>query len=492
MKRFVIFCLAFQTAVIFAHDGIKRQSDGGVSKITAGGGVSVSPGSGTGNVTVSATVISTAGFATNTALNETRVATGAIAGRLNNGAITVNDEGAVQGNATTLDFVGANVTATAVGSTITVTVTGGAASASGQSPFVITIGTLGATGVDIASNTIDGYVAALVRLKANGLTNSTTAGGLIYVKEGIFSISNATVPAGVTIVAVGSTVWVNAAANNVSSVFIFGTVDGLKFDLSNRAFSAEQVCMRNNGILRNSKIYGAGFQGGGAGNLHACALGATDAFNVLIEHNILENFRPVDGITRFGDDSAFMIRKSSFIVFRDNQVIISANGVNGGCLASVIQSSNVVMQRNNFPYPGFAENGISLLDHVIDFQFLNNTIYIFRPATNGIILFGDNTSPNIEVSSACVISDNVFISSGGLGTSNIFYGRSNTGTKRSYGIVIKNNFVNVGTNSSITFYKGDGQSSAILLNNVMYGVNTFTSGTGRIIQAGNYKDDIAQ
>lgn len=501
MKKTIIFWFAFLVVSANAHDGIKRQPRGDVDRIVAGPGISVSPGSGRGDVTVTAIVISSDTFIDTSGSTQTKSG-GIIAASFSGSSATVTSTatltyanvGSITSTGTTLNILSSvnsngDITATSFignGSALTNLPAGG------QSLYRVTIGTLGATGVDIASNTVDGYIDALVRLNANGLTNSTTGGGLIYIKEGAYGINNTTIPAGVTIVAVGSTVWVNAGANGAASAFIFGVVDGLKFDLNNRAFSVEQVAMRNNGILRNSKIYGARNQGTGAGNLHSCAWGATDAFNVLVENNVFEDFRSADGVTRFGDVAPFLVRNSSYVIFRDNQIIISNTSKDGGSHFGIIRSTNVIIQRNNWPSPGFTENGFSVLDHTIGFQFLDNTVHINKLASNGVILLGDNSSPSVEVASITVIANNVFTSTGQLGTSNIVFSRSNTGAREGFGIVVTNNIVNVGTGSDITFYRGDARTSALVTNNHLYNVTTFTAGTGSIVQSGNYLNRVAQ
>lgn len=130
-----------------------------------------------------------------------------------------------------------------------------------QKSFDLTMATVGVTGVDIASGNIDGWIDALARVGAGGLTESTSLQFTIGLKSGIYDFTGATNPYGIHMYCQPGSSTVLRWDGSQMPWFIrnHGKISNCLIDGANRPWNAYPfISMRSSSALDNVKIYGAG------------------------------------------------------------------------------------------------------------------------------------------------------------------------------------------------------------------------------------------
>lgn len=198
---------------------------------------------------------------------------------------------------------------------------GGGAAAGGSSitlrQYDVYVGTLGANPfeVDIASNNEDGLFAALARIQALGLTDSTTAQGTIFYRAGVYTMTGATIPAGVTVAAVenSSTIWVmDSISETMVTIFgqggDFSNLKNITFDLGKLAFRSEVIVYKQGARATDIVVRNADNQAS-ISNVFNCVFCINDTSDVVIVADV-QQFKAI--ITNIGTRQApFRIEDSS-------------------------------------------------------------------------------------------------------------------------------------------------------------------------------------
>lgn len=196
-----------------------------------------------------------------TRIDQGQVFQSTVSNYLTNGALAVYDEGTVQGNATTINFAGSNVSVSNSGSTATVTVTGSAGGGTDIRSFdAIVVGTAGTVGVDAIVTTNEQFQMVLSSFNMRGLTQSTTAQGKIILRNGSYVNAITTIPAGLTVVCESSAVLVlnhlGTLVTNHGTLGIPGDPSTTcSIDGGRRAFTGNVVVLTT-GSKTNVTIYG--------------------------------------------------------------------------------------------------------------------------------------------------------------------------------------------------------------------------------------------
>jgi len=399
--------------------------------------------------------------------------------------ISVFDEGTFQGEISSFNFTGAGVSASVTGGTATITITGG-----GINPYIIVIGTLGAiaANVDIASNNVDGLNEALRRLGAGGLTASSTAGmRTIIYRDGVYNMSNSTIPSGITLSAVGSSSVFTTGTSATNQMFkVWGTLEGFIIDYGDKTFENWIVQICTGGIIRKNIFRNTKNQlnsGSFAVRENAKVLIATDtANNFRIEGNTFEELRPIDGLLFAGDLQAVRIVNSSSGYFNNN--IVNQSFTNeAGNIFSIENSTKIYVTGNRFECGGRLLN---LTKFNRDIFIENNEFFLISGGdANGYLNIGNGVSNQNTLSTGTIsIKDNKFITTFTESGEPIILVRNlnNTGT------IIDGNLLSSRIVTGWKFIDIDGTNviDAIVTNNKAFGTNTFIEDSGTTTkQTGN-------
>lgn len=284
----------------------------------------------------------------------------------------------------------------------------------------VIVGPLGSTGVDIASNTIDGWNAALRMLGASGLTTSTTGQGTIHYNRGNYRLDPVsdllTVPAGIKLIGDTSATWSLLSAGKILNVY--GKIEGMAFNSA--GFAVGNFVNFSSGSRVSNCIF-LGLDNANTGSVDGHSFVINNVHDIIVENCVFHGWRGQDGLSIYGDDGAFRIKNSSNVIFRYN-TINSANNKNGGSGLVVHLSSAVQIYGNSWK---------------------NLT------GSSAIMLTGGNTNITIE--------DNYFTVEGAsmVATNGVIVAQSAVGSvTSSTGIFINNNkfftFVNAGVNLILT------------------------------------------
>src|SRR3990167_385412 len=320
---------------------------------------------------------------------------------------------------------------------------------------------------DVLSDFTTGFVQALTLLKAAGLTHSTTGQGTIVFHEGIYRISGATIPAGVTVFCVpGSSVvfTVDETASSSGTIFvIYGTLDGGFIDMSNRPFKGELLKLQSNGTLKNIVSYGNG-------GMETIASGNTSIISVRNStHNFITNIRIRDclaensGVLNAGSGGALIIHNSTFVHVRQLNISSMSFIQTGDGTIGIYKSNDVRIEDCMFEKVGGAF--IAVEGGNLGLNISRNSFYITQGVNaNGIIVILPAITGTGDISTGTVISNNSFYHWQSVDTAPLI-GVFNS-TYKTYGVLISDNFArsytgsavlftNVATNVVGTVYKGN-------------------------------------
>ena len=359
----------------------------------------------------------------------------------------------------------------------------------------VIVGPLGASGVDVASNTIDGWEEALRMLNSGGLTDSTTGFGTIIYNPGVYSLSGATVPAGIKLIGTSSSVWVTDSVSNRIAT-IYGTVDGMQFDAGGRNLTSSFIVFRTGTRFKNNITYGTWNITASAAFTYTFFVGGETTMNnnIIIEKNTFKDWRPVDGELGNGDDGAFSIRKSSNVFFIDNKVEIAEVTTTGAGFV-IDNSTNIYISRNDFTIDN--NTMLNMRGSNADIFIDSNRFYqgqIASPNGNGIGIVMHNTNGVGTSTGALIISNNHFIRrfSGSGGVIDTLGGGTNTID----GISIKDNTVSCfGSANDLFINLVANVRGTVIKGNTLQGCGAFISdsGAGTVYTTNdNFKNSVEQ
>lgn len=295
--------------------------------------------------------------------------------------ISIFDEGTFQGDVSSFNCTGDNVACTVTGGTATINVTGGTA----INPFTIVIGTLGAIAgtVDIASNNVDGLNEALRRLGAAGLTVSSTAQGKIIYKSGNYTYVGATIPIGIELDTLGSSVVFNLTSVGNRMFAIHGTVRNVSFDYSGLAFNTDIVVVSTGGRLLDCKFYGTKNQL--TGTINSRILSIQLANNFRVERNQFLDVQPIPGVAAVGDSGNFRIENSSYGFFNKNLIDSGGTSNLAANTFRITESSQIFFQENEIKTAGTQLNVVNGRNLYFERNIFISTI---SPPANAMFILG--------------------------------------------------------------------------------------------------------
>lgn len=361
--------------------------------------------------------------------------------------------------------------------------------------YDVVIGTIGTPGVDVEVSNLATFNIALASIGACGLVYSATGYGRILMREGVYNIQGATIPRGVELIGMSTTVWMGSVATQ-GLVKIYGKADAIKFDCNNLAFSSHMVWVSSGGRLLNSEIYNASSQVSGSVRF-ASALFVDGADNV-VQGNTIRDIRATDGVSYYGD-VAPIILMSTGLMFADNTITYTnPAGVNSTSF-SIWGTTTASIIRNRIY--NLSQNGISFNNGVKTTQLRDNFITVTNSAgapDNGVIMAKDTGNRGAVISSGVVIADNIIMYNAAA-SATIFNFPPLVANAQVLSLVVSGNVVDGQSGSGFTFANiGTGGLLTIFTNN-----HTLSHGaaTTFIIDAGggtkyttqlNFKDGIQQ
>lgn len=352
---------------------------------------------------------------------------------------------------------------------------GGGASASTvpyQNIYQVVMGTLGVTGVDIASGTEDGLTAALAILGARGLTDSTTAQGTIFIRAGVYSWTGGTIPAGITLYAApGSSVVITPGYISTGTILtVYGSIENINFDLQNKHYSGWQVDAKTNSKIR-ARFYNSKRPNESAD--HAI-------FSIRNSSNVTANVS-FDNILDYAGDNSnkapFVVSGSSYcdIIFETGDDYVSLGNAGhfvhfgGNSFAINVHDFKLRSAFGRQIFVGYA----SLINFYDGFVKITGNghaqgIFAFTPQVSGLAI------------STCSVTNVIFTIQGNYSNSIIGVAGSGQGVLGGVasGTLIRENLVFSKSSNSMGFYnlgniEGQSFSTFILRNNV----NVSTPGT---------------
>lgn len=351
--------------------------------------------------------------------------------------------------------------------------------------FDVIVGTLGAVGVDYASNSIREVTNKIYSDKGVSLGSTNTIPLSIFFKAGVYGGNGSTTPAMVrwfTVPNPSGTIY-SMEGDSTPITTNYGVQDGFTYDAGSRPFTAPMIRMRDRSEISNFTIIGAqamaNFTAGGA---------------------ILDYTKSSDTITRDGWFKEYHGCAGS--VFQSN------------CAAlRVAESTNTYAYRLRFSTPAYVASPYETIwgtyrsknSHLYDSVFegvsaipisigsgqgnsvKRNTFILGAGseadgASYGVITFdGSDEVPAVGSSSTTEVSDNYFMftSSGGGSPGCIIRSRSFAGGIGN-GYLIKNNLVFSPGRTNWAFFRQIGGTvfNIVLKDNDVYNLQTFIQDAG--------------
>lgn len=112
------------------------------------------------------------------------------------------------------------------------------------------VGTAGTPNIDVTVGGSASFDALFASITSRGLTYASSGTFRVFMVNGLYQISNATIPAGVYIYCGSSVVF--TPTDTTSSIFtVYGKLIGPRFDLQNRAYAGPMVQIKGNGSVED-------------------------------------------------------------------------------------------------------------------------------------------------------------------------------------------------------------------------------------------------
>jgi len=233
--------------------------------------------------------IATSTTSINSTVTAIRTSTAAVESTLSQRTQVWYDEGTALtgGDIKAVNVVGGNVQATQSGSTVTITISGsGTSGGSSFRAYTLYVGTPGTPNVDAVIGGPASFDAMFASVAARGLTYGSSVTATIYMNNGVYSISNTTIPAGIEIHCGSSVTF--TPTNFTDSIFtVYGKIFGPRFDVQSRAFNGRLVDIKGGGQvldIRSSTGVGSMVQTGALMSFFRIE----SASNVVITGNLTE------------------------------------------------------------------------------------------------------------------------------------------------------------------------------------------------------------
>lgn len=339
-----------------------------------------------------------------------------------------------------------------------------------QRAYTVVVGTLGAIGVDVASNTVNGYIQALALcgVTQNAMTSST--GCTILYRPGVYSgYFGSTIPTNVAVMAVpNSSTVLNWGSLSQPMFASYGTISGFDIDVGGVAFTGALLQLLSNSITKDIVVHNAHGMATGAGVANATpgVFKITNSSNVLVDNFKVDFFTTRTDIAIEGDSGNFYVFRSTNVTLNRLDLStgtgsgagITAGGSTtlgirscsnvkltnsifrsaGGRCIRIMGSKGTVIDNNDFikqtsginPLIGVANDSVNCTTPTI---ISNNRVDV--QTSNGTNIFGFDAAASNTVRGV-LVNDNYVFSSIGLTASEVFL---NIGSTKVVGAVIKGN-----------------------------------------------------
>ena len=273
--------------------------------------------------------------------------------------------------------------------------------------FDVTICTLGVVGCDIASNTEDGWNAALNLIQARGLTDSTTAFGTIRLVGWPFDYWGATVPRGVTMQGVsGSSVTFMPHVSTGTIITNYGTIQDITVDLSSAVGYTGHKFVLSTGSVTNNLFIKNGIPSRG-GNINLILVSRSS--NVTVNDLKLDRYSGTLDAIGVGTNAPIYIEGSTAVYFNRPvfMKLSRAQATDDTSGFGILNTSQLVIRDGIFQQIGgiFIQLDSNVRNAVIE----RNRFHLTAAghAAIGYLGFRGNTSA-LSIASAAVTSNQFF------------------------------------------------------------------------------------
>lgn len=175
-------------------------------------------------------------------------------------------------------------------------------SSGGQVIYSLIVGPIGTANIDyVVSNAAD------LQTAFNAL-NST---GTIFVKNGVYVMSEVTVPARIDLVFDSSAVWVNGNGSK-TMVTNYGKIRGPKFDMNGTGLAAQSIVVKTKSQMTGFEIYNAtGMAKSPTNNTYQFCILCVQKSSDFVLQGEMRDFIALSGAANYGDNAVFKIYDSS-------------------------------------------------------------------------------------------------------------------------------------------------------------------------------------
>lgn len=370
------------------------------------------------------------------------------------------------------------------------TTAAGGSSAGGTRAYQIIVGTLGAIGVDYASNSVVQVTNQIYSDKGASNSSTNTVPITIFFRPGVYGGAQSSCAANsywFTVPLPSGTIFV--MENDSQPITTnFGTQDGFTYDAGSRPFSGDMINMRNRSKLKNFTIIGAQAM---TNYSQAAVINMESSSNCVVSDGWFKEWHGCAGRTWQGNCAA--IRNYTSTDTYTSRVLFSTPMY----LGSMYETAWATVRTRNAHMSDCIFEGVNAIVLSIGTglnTFIERNKFNIGAGSQGdganyglITLDGSDEAPNVGASSTTLIADNnfVFISTGGA-PGNIIRSRSYGGGIGN-GYLIKNNTVSSQIRTNWTFYKQIGGTvyNVVLKNNDVYNLENLIvdSGIGTAYQS---------
>ncbi len=353
----------------------------------------------------------------------------------------------------------------------------------GGSPCSVVIGTVGAYNVDYVVTNQTDFNNVLAAVNAFGIMFNSTVSATICAKDGVYPLSAARIPQGLTLKALASSaVIVDAGGTGTQLITIGGAVKGMKFDLSGLAFTSNKITLSSQAVFDDNVMLGMANQGTGGVTLYIKGTGIRATRIKYIDQP------SVAGNSKYGDAGGLVVDRSSNVTIQ----IDAWNGIVGAGDPSnigIIGSTGVHIVNSDLDLGG--GNGIVIQDGSLNCSIEDTRIRTLNAGTQGIIVIGHDTGNTQSISSTTILRGvDITAPAGDTGVAILIGGASATTAN---GVMLDNVTIR-GMAAVGTFIKVNATAQKTVITDVkVLGSGIFLSDSGLgTSQQGNYKNGISQ
>ena len=324
---------------------------------------------------------------------------------------------------------------------------------------------------DIQSDNTAGISQALAMLGAMGLTESTTAQGVIYYRAGNYSIDGATIPKGIKVLAIaGSSVtWMNNSIDT-TMLTVYGKVDGVTFNFNGNLHISQKIVMKSNSSVTNFKTIGGNNFVDGA---YTSQFSIVNASNVFLQGE-LSDPRAIAGR---GTGVSVIFSTNCVLTLSVTSATYAANGAViylSGTRNVILKDCDISYASGNVIYVDATNNGV-----VIDRLRLIAVPTTVNCGSGGCLSFAasdDGSIYSTGQSSMCVVKNSIFINDSSA--NNVMVGIQQT-TSNTSNTLFDGNILYSQQSGNPTFFSiGSTIPKTLLIGNKAFGVLTFIVDNG--------------